>query len=159
MKTRCLFLLFIIFAVVGAASAQTKSLTNADLESYRQNRLKAQQDYLENYERLGLPSPAELERRSEQSAKEIAELSNRLRAEELERDRIAAQRVTVFRYQQPVVVGVSDNTVYGYFWRNRGFHWTPRMHQYTQPGYFAGGQFWPSGSATPSRPLITPAHR
>lgn len=161
MKTRYLFLVFIIFAGIGLASAQTKSLTNADLESYRQDRLKAEQDYLENYESLGLPSPAEIERRSEQLAKELAELSDKLRAEGLELERIALQRAEASRkvshYSLPVIVGVNDNLIYNYYRRNRGNQWMPRRHQHVQPGYFAGGQFWPTGSATPSRPLMAPS--
>jgi hypothetical protein len=156
MRSRMSFLMCLVLALAFSVSAQTRSVTNGSLEAYKQDRLKNEREYRENYERLGLPSPEEIGRRHEQSAKELAELSSKLRAEELERERASSQRVTVLRYRQPVIVGVVDNTVYSYFWRNRGYHWMPRRHQYVQPGYFAGGQFWPTGSATPPRPMFAP---
>ena len=160
MKIRFLFLVFIILAGAMSAWAQSRTITNAGLESYRQQRLDNEKYYRENYERLGLPSPEEIDRRNEDSAKELAELSNKLRTEELERERIASQRVTLFHqpsiYRPTIVV---DNTIYGYHWRNRGYHWGPGRSQYVQPGYFAGGAFWPTGSATPSQPMWAPTRR
>jgi hypothetical protein len=58
----------LIFAI--GISAQTKTITNADLEKYRQERLKAEEDYRKNYKRLGLPSPEEIERQREQQRRE-----------------------------------------------------------------------------------------
>lgn len=86
------FVVLIATGIGGSAFAQTRTVTNADLEKFRQERLKAEKDYRENYARLGMPSPEELRRRAEQSSKETSELAARLRADELERERLNAER-------------------------------------------------------------------
>ena len=76
-----LFILALIFAAANLAVSQTKTVTNSDLENFRQKRLKAERDYRENYEKLGFPSPEELDRQSEQSKRELAKLARRIEAE------------------------------------------------------------------------------
>lgn len=163
MRSRIIFLVCFLFALTASAAAQVRSVTNTSLESYKQERLKNEREYLENYERLGMPSPEELEKRNAESSKKLAVLADKLRAEEIERERIAAQRVTSMRqistYRSPVVVGVYDNAIYSYYWRNRRYYGLPRSPQNVQPGYFAGGQFWPTGSRTPLRPMFSPVRR
>ena len=90
MKKRLLFILCLILGLSGLVSAQTKTVTNADLEKFRQQRLKSEKDYQENYQRLGLPSPEELEERNKKNIKELIEFSEKLRAERLENERIEA---------------------------------------------------------------------
>src|SRR5687768_11978760 len=92
MKQRSLLVFCIILAVAGFAAGQSKSLTNADLEKYRQERLKAEQEYRETYARLGRPSPEELDRQRDKSLKETLELSESLRAARIESERIEAER-------------------------------------------------------------------
>lgn len=75
------FVVLIILFGVGVSFGQTRTVTNADLEKYRQERLKAEKDYRENYQRLGMPSPEELDRQREESAREMTELSAKLRYE------------------------------------------------------------------------------
>ncbi len=160
MKTRCLFLVFIILSMAVYAAAQGKSLTNANLEQYKQERLKAQQEYLENYERLGQPSPQEIDQRVAASVKSLADLSTKLRAEQLELERIKAERIAVSRqlesYSQPVIVGVLNNMIYSSFRRHRHQNWPSFGSRYAQSGYFAGGQFWPTGPRTASQPMFGP---
>jgi TolA-binding protein len=91
MKKRILLLLSLIFSVAAVTFAQTKTVTNADLESFRQKRLQAEKDYRENYAKLGFPSPQELEKQLAEDQRRLEELSTRLRAERLERERIEAQ--------------------------------------------------------------------
>src|SRR5687768_3991702 len=91
MKRRSLFIFCLILVSAGFALSQ-QTVTNAQLEKYRQQRLNAERDYRENYERLGLSSPEELDRRREESRAQTEELSAKLRAERLERERIQAQR-------------------------------------------------------------------
>ena len=67
MKKSLLFILCLIFIAVGSAFAQTKMVTNQNLEKFRQKRLQAEREYKENYEKLGFPSPEELEQRREES--------------------------------------------------------------------------------------------
>jgi len=92
MKKRWSLILVIGFIAVVSASAQTRSVTNEDLEKYRQKRVAAERDLRENYERLGFPSPAELEKQNERSRAEKNALAARLEAENLERERLNLER-------------------------------------------------------------------
>lgn len=159
-----LFVFCFIAATAAVGSAQSKTITNADLEKYRQERVKAQVDLRDNYARLGFPSPEERERRNAQSAKEAEELSARLKQEELTRERLEAERSAAeiragqFYYRAPqqtqVLPSYYDN-VYTYYWWNGRRYRVPRINlPYQQPGYFAGGQFWPTGPSSPPRPLM-----
>lgn len=168
MKHRSLFVFCLMIATAGLAAAQAVSVTNADLESYKQARLKAEREYRENYARMGFPSPEELDRRREKSRAETEQLSAKLRTERLERERLDAERErfeaearanaaanqtylgTGFDYGFPGYYDPFYSTYYG--GRNRRpFRGTP-----AQQGYFAGGQFWPTGPRTPLRPLYVP---
>jgi len=86
MKKRLLFILCLVFCVSSFAFGQIKNITNADLEKFKQKRLAAEKEYLENYERLGLPSPAELEQEREKSNRERSELAARLEQEQIQRE-------------------------------------------------------------------------
>lgn len=93
MKMKLMFVLSIAFALFTSASAQNnRMVTNEDLEKYRQKRLAAERDYRENYEKMGFPSPEELERQIEQSRAERSRLSARLEAEKLQRDQLNLER-------------------------------------------------------------------
>ena len=166
MKIRCLFFVFTILAVSVSARAQVRTITNADLEKYKKERLKAEREYRENYARLGLPSPEELERRRERSRAETEKLATRLRAERLERERVEAQRLAYEQFAASLVIAVrqSNDPYYdepyfgGYYYARR-----PRptgRGVYQQPGYFAGGQFWPTPvrTYTPPAVWIRPRH-
>lgn len=158
MKQRSLFVFCIICGVAGFAEAQTKSLTNAGLENYRQERLKAELDYRENYAKWGFSSPEEMEKRREQSRLETEQLAARLRADELERERLDAGRQANERFVA-LYYGYSQSVTQqyvepGYFWSYGRRYRFPVRRSYVQPGYFAGGQFWPTGSATKPQPLF-----
>jgi hypothetical protein len=60
MKNLLIILLTLTLSII--AVAQRKSVTNQDLEEFRQKRIKAEQEYRENYKKLGMPSPEELEK-------------------------------------------------------------------------------------------------
>ena len=160
MYFRIAFLTCFTLAMAVSVAAQTKSVTNASLESYQQQRLKADQDYRDNYARFGLPSPEEIDRRTQQSRIELEQLSAKLRAEDIERDRLAADQRANNRltaaFSQPVLIERSQQYNNYYFWTHGRRHWFPARQQYVQPGYFAGGQFWPTGSRTPPRPMFVP---
>lgn len=152
------FLFYMCFVAVAfcSVSAQSRVITNDDLAKYRQQREQAERDYRENYARMGFPSPDELARRREKSALEYREYADQLRTQELEAERLAAQRRAASRYLPPVYVigGDSGYGDLGYFFLNGRYYQRPLRQEYAQPGYFAGGQFWPTGSATRPRPLI-----
>ena len=160
MRFKIAGLMCFILATAVSLAAQSKIVTNADLEKYDRERLKNERDYRENYAKLGLPSPEELERRREQSRIETEQLSAKLRTARLERERIEAERETNERFAQtyrarPQFVLEPQYSEPAYFWsRDRRYRSTVRQTYYQQPGYFAGGQFWPTGSRTPPQPLI-----
>src|SRR6476469_9567783 len=95
MKIRSLYLIFILFAAVGTLSAQ-KTVTNASLEQYKAERVRAEDELREQYAKKGL-SYDEVMRRNKESQKEIFELSSRLRAERIEAERIQAERESAER--------------------------------------------------------------
>jgi hypothetical protein len=90
MKKTVLFLSLILsFSTI--AFAQTKTVTNADLEKFRQKRLQNEKNYRENYERLGFPSPEELERKRVEDEENLIEFSQQLETQRLQREAIRAE--------------------------------------------------------------------
>jgi len=158
MRFRIAVLMCFVFAMATALAAQTRVVTNADLEKYRQERLKTEREYRESYERLGMPSPAELDRRREQSRIETIRLSSELRDAEIERERLDARRDAYAEpsfnsYPQPVIESRGYAPAYFYsYGRRRRF--PSRSNYFQQSGYVGGGQFWPTGSGTRPQPLI-----
>ncbi|HEX8638861.1 MAG TPA: hypothetical protein VF692_12410 [Pyrinomonadaceae bacterium] len=84
MKKRLLFILCLTCVAAGSSFAQTRTVTNRDLEKFRQKRVEAEREYRENYEKLGFPSPEELERQREQNRYETEEILQRQREQRLE---------------------------------------------------------------------------
>lgn len=91
MKEKILLFLCLSLLTALSAVAQTRTVTNSNLEKYRNQRMQAERDLRENYERLGFPSPEELARRQEKARMETVELADKLRAERLEREKLAAE--------------------------------------------------------------------
>jgi len=165
MKQRSLFILLIIIGLAGIAAAQARTITNIDLEKYRQERLRAEREYRENYQRLGLPSPEELDRRRDQSFVEMKNLSERMRNERLQQEQIALQQQILEQQAATnnnylIVEGGNGQrqspyySSYGYGRVYRSPNRYRYRRTYSQPGYYAGGQFWPTGPATRPRPLF-----
>lgn len=157
MKMRCLF--FVLLSVIGV-SAQSRTITNVDLEPYRAKRLAAERELRENYSKLGFPSPIEFERRNLESARQLSELSSRLRNERLDRERREAEARTVYYYAFPQYPIVQQQATPEFYWSYGRWYRLPRsfVPQVQQNGYFAGGQFWPTGPRTPSAPMYGPRH-
>lgn len=156
---RYLFFLCILTFAAFSVSGQTKTLTNADLTKYRVQREKGEREYRENYAKLGFPSPEELAKRREESAAVYREFAAKLRAENAEAERIESERRANRRVYLPQYYIVNTQPDYGdldYVYYGGRYYPRPPRQQYTQPGYYAGGQFWPTGSATPVRPLWIP---
>ncbi len=130
MKNRLLFILCL--ALASSAFGQIKTITNADLEKYRQKRLQAEKDYRENYERLGFPSPAELQKQNEQSRRELSELAARLEQEEIQRQSIAPSPIYVI--QNVTVNQRRSNRPYFYNYYPYGYYnfRFPRPNQQNQ---------------------------
>ena len=86
MKRNFLFILGAVFIFSSVVFAQTKTVTNADLEKFKQKRLRAEKELRENYREMGFPSPKELKKRNEESSRELSALSSKLRQERLVRE-------------------------------------------------------------------------
>jgi len=148
--------MFFVLAATVSLAAQARTITNADLEKYRIERLTAEREYRENYAKLGMPSPTELERRCEQSRIEATKLSEKLRAEQLERERAAMENERLLTTPIPYIAPILEQSRYspvyfGSYYRNPIRRHTRR---YQQPGYFAAGLFIPTGSETRSAPMF-----
>lgn len=145
-----------------STAAQSKVVTNNDLSQYREKRIAAEKDLRENYEKLGFPSPEVRAARDAQAAKELTELSARLRNERSMSERreaeisLAVQSLKPTQTQIVVSNGVPN---YYYYYPNYGWRYNTRSREYVQPGYFAGGMFIPTGSRTPMRPMFVRPRR
>lgn len=69
----------------GAVFAQTTTVSNSDLTKFRDRRIAAEKEYRENYQRLGMPSPEEIETDRVAYINNTQEMSARLRKEQAER--------------------------------------------------------------------------
>ncbi|MGI8556207.1 MAG: hypothetical protein ACR2LT_07620 [Pyrinomonadaceae bacterium] len=135
MKKQILLILSLSLGISGLTFAQaTRTITNADLEKFRQKREQAERDYNENYQRLGMPSPEELKEREAFREAQLAEDADRarileqqeydlqLRANELRmRQDLTDAQIDYIRsqignayYQSPVFLGGQVSTPYGY---------------------------------------------
>jgi len=110
--------------LVSAALAQTRTVTNADLEKYRQARLKAEKDLEERYKEMGFPSPEELRKQAEKDRVEREALARRLFEERMQRERQQAARAAAVH---------SDNTVQYYYSDS-----DPNSPGLYQPYFFSG---------------------
>lgn len=90
MKQRVLFFLCAMVALAGFANAQGKTVTNADLEKFKQKRVQAEKDLKEYYAKMGL-TEEDVAKQYAAETKEREDLSARLRASRLEQERIAAE--------------------------------------------------------------------
>jgi hypothetical protein len=86
-KQILLFLCFVFVSAIAVPAQSKRTVTNADLEKFRQKRVQAETEYRQNYQRLGLPSPEELEKQREKNRQELSMLSARLQNESAERER------------------------------------------------------------------------
>ena len=87
MKQRVLFFLCVMTVLAGSAVAQGKTVTNADLDKFKQKRVQAERDLKEYYAKMGL-TEADIAKRDAAEVKAREELSARLRASRLEQERL-----------------------------------------------------------------------
>ena len=151
------YLLFVVFigSMAAATAAQTRVLTNSDLEKYRLEREKSEREYRETYVKKGFPSPEELDKGRRQNEIENQEYLIRLAEQLRAAENAAAQRRNSYVYYIYAPSEAGEQVVnHPYLWSyGRGFS-TPARTVTTQPGYFAGGQFWPTPVRTPT-PVVT----
>ena len=166
MIQKLLFVFCFIALSAGLATAQ-RTVTNADLEGYRQARLKAEREYRDNHERLGMPSPEELSRRNDESLRQTMDMADRLRQQRLEAERLDLERLRSIQIVTLPVPEFSNYAQYpsgiyystGIGFANRRPHRFRPINRNASRGYFAGGQFWSTGPRTVSRPIVRTTRR
>ena len=92
MKKQILLILSLILGTTTFSFAQaTRTVTNNDLEKFRQKREQAEAEYRATYKERGLPSPEEIEQREAERQKDLADYAARARASQQREDEIRAQ--------------------------------------------------------------------
>ncbi|HMQ02329.1 MAG TPA: hypothetical protein PKD26_00235 [Pyrinomonadaceae bacterium] len=164
MRSKVLLSIFFSCIFVHLADAQpARTITNADLEKFRLERLKAEKEYRENYERLGFPSPEELQRQIERGRIEREALSARLAAERIRQEQADAERARQEIIASPVVYFVSDGPGTGqldYWFNGRRIAHTryPRLRQFSPNVRVGNGipvvDYYQNQRFGPSRPAF-----
>jgi hypothetical protein len=90
---RAAFVLGLLFLSTTVLSAQrARTVDNFTLEKFKQQRLAAERDYRDNYERMGFPSPEELDRQRDTDMAARLELAQQLRTARLEKERLELEQ-------------------------------------------------------------------
>jgi len=87
-------LVILILSLTAAVStfAQNKTVTNADLEKFRQQRVEAEKQLKERYAEMGFPSPEQLEKQNAERRAKMDEYSDQLRQQRLQSEIEEANR-------------------------------------------------------------------
>ena len=104
--------LSVLFALAGVCLAQNqtqtpstrRTITNKDFEQYRKERVSAEREYQKTYSSQGQLSPEEVRAINDARTKELIDLANKIRAEEIERQKAAAMATPPA--PQPIVINV-----------------------------------------------------
>lgn len=110
------FALLILGLSAICAAAQdnsAKTVTNADLEKYRQARVKSDEDYRQNYQRLGRPSPEELEKMETERQKRLSELSDKLANRRLQNEYFERMNALAAAGDTPQIIYLDADGNYG----------------------------------------------
>jgi hypothetical protein len=176
MKRIAAFLcVFFLFAGAGFAQTARRTVTNVDLEKYSRQRIDADRQYRETYAEKGMPSPEEINARSDARIKDTMELADKIREANLEQGRLAVAALQAQAASQPIVINQGSAGYYpdfgywGYGYNGyldgygNGFYGRGRF--FKNRGYYAaGGMTWPvpvtTGGTGFRRPSFsTPAGR
>lgn len=143
-------LLLTCFSLIAASTIfaqQAKTVTNADLEKYKNKRIQAERDYQENYAKMGFLSPEELQKQIEKSRVEREALSARLTAERLQREQAASPQY----FAQPNVYVVNNSRSGGGYFLSYPYSYRPLVPVQRLGRSFrvAGGMILPNGNVPP----------
>lgn len=140
-KIAALFIVVFSMAFLAEAQRAVRTVTNAELAKFRDRRLAAEQEYRDNYERLGMPSPAELDERRDRDMEARLQLAEQLRQARLERERIETDRARLgldadrLALERETIAESQDiHQNYGYGGFYAGFY-----GGYGYPGFFDRG--------------------
>lgn len=162
----------VVFLAVVAVTAQraARTVTNADLERYREKRLASEQEYRNNYQRLGMPSPEELDAIRDRDMDARLQLAEQIRQARLEKERLALERERIgletdrlafereVRETEYVVAPVYGGIYggFGYFDSGYGYGFGDRFRGRRQPYAYP---YWPSYRITPTGVIFEPGSR
>ena len=140
--------LIVVFCGVLVMDAQraTRTVTNADLAKFRDRRLTAEQEYRDNYQRLGMPSPEELSEMRDRDMDARITLADQLRRARLEKERLELDRARLDHDADRLALETrmaSAQEQYADFGAYGGFY--GGGYGYGFPGYYGNrGRFgWP----------------
>ena len=91
-KIAAVLIVVFLAGLVASAQRAVRTVTNADLAKFRDRRVAAEQEYRDNYERLGMPSPEELDAMRDRDMDARLQLVDQLRQARLEKERLAMER-------------------------------------------------------------------
>ncbi|MEP6903187.1 MAG: hypothetical protein ABJA66_15670 [Actinomycetota bacterium] len=97
MKNLCIVILSLTAAV--SIFGQTKTVTNSDLEKFRQKRIESEKKLREDYARMGFPSPEELEKQNEKRRAELEQYSTQLSQQRVQSQNDLVIQANVLRTQ------------------------------------------------------------
>ena len=97
MKILCIAILSLAAAV--STLAQTKTVTNADLERFRVPRVESEKKLREDYAKMGFPSPAEIEKLNAERRFRMEQYSTELSARRTETQNELITRANILRTQ------------------------------------------------------------
>jgi hypothetical protein len=115
-----------------SAFAQTKTVTNADLEKFRAQRVESEKNLRAEYARKGFPSPEQIERQNEQRRVRMEQYSDELREQRLQSENDILAQANVLRTQI-----ASIDAQINYLRRNGG--------SYSNQGFIYSGGYAPYG--------------
>jgi hypothetical protein len=87
-KIAGIFCVLVSFVLTASAQWAIRTVTNADLEKYAQERIEADKQYRQNYASRGMLSPEEVQARADDRMNQTIELANKIRSDDLERRRL-----------------------------------------------------------------------
>jgi hypothetical protein len=99
MRKKSLLILAMVLACAGLGFAQSKKITNAELEKHRQERLKNEENYRQNYAKQGFPSPAELEKQEAERQLALAEYAQKAKLTKRAKENNLLARAEILRFE------------------------------------------------------------
>jgi hypothetical protein len=144
----------VLFALAAVCLAQTqapaprRTITNKDFEQYRKDRVTAEREYQKTYSTQGQLSPQEIQAINDARAKDLIDMANKIRAEDIERQKAAAMANPPA--PQPIVITVHTTPTYQ----------TPQIWSYGYPygypyGYYPRIYRYGAGGVTSSNPPLS----
>jgi len=134
--------------LAGTSFGQVRTVTNSTLLKFQQKRLAAERDYRENHERMGFPSPEELDRQRESDLTARLQLAEQLRQARLEKERIELERRNLDLETARLEAEITETeqvddgfygTYFGGFSGFGGFSSRHRFGRFRRPSFDRGG--------------------